>query len=51
MVCSLPADAEIDPDLMEWNYGDYEGIRTDLNAISRLSTGGAWPDQRRFALF
>jgi probable phosphoglycerate mutase len=27
-LAGFAAQAEIDPDLVEWNYGDYEGIRT-----------------------
>jgi broad specificity phosphatase PhoE len=27
-LAGLGADAEIEPDLVEWNYGDYEGKRT-----------------------
>ena len=28
-LAALNRPAEIDPDLEEWNYGDYEGLRTD----------------------
>jgi probable phosphoglycerate mutase len=33
-LAGLGAQAEIDQDLVEWNYGDYEGLRTaDIHAI------------------
>ena len=45
--------AEIDPDLVEWNYGDYEGRRTDEIRVERPgwqlfrdgSPGGESPQQ------
>jgi len=46
--------AEIDPDLMEWNYGDYEGLTSDQIRVHRPAwtifndgggPGGETPDQ------
>ncbi|HZT89758.1 MAG TPA: histidine phosphatase family protein [Stellaceae bacterium] len=45
--------AEVLPDLVEWNYGDYEGVRThdihrqrpDWNLFQHGCPGGEMPDQ------
>lgn len=45
--------AEVDPDLMEWNYGDYEGLtsaqihaqRADWQLFRDGAPGGETPDQ------
>jgi broad specificity phosphatase PhoE len=52
-LAGLGAHAEIDPDLMEWNYGDYEGLTSDqIHAVRPGWTifndggpGGETPEQ------
>ncbi len=42
-LCGLGAHAEIDPDLAEWDYGEYEGLHTA--EIRRLHPGwDVWQD-------
>ncbi len=50
-LAGLSADAELDPDLAEWDYGDYEGLRTveivkmrpDWNIFAVGCPGGETP--------
>jgi probable phosphoglycerate mutase len=53
-LAGLGARAEIDPDLMEWNYGDYEGLTSAQIHAARPAwtifkdgggAGGETPDQ------
>ena len=53
-LAGLAARAEIDPDLMEWNYGDYEGLTSDQSHAHRPAwtifddgggPGGETPEQ------
>ena len=53
-LAGLAARAEIDPDLMEWNYGDYEGLTSEQIHIHRPAwtifndgggPGGETPEQ------
>jgi probable phosphoglycerate mutase len=42
-LAGIGADAQSEPDLMEWNYGDYEGLRT--TEIQRNRSGwNVWRD-------
>jgi probable phosphoglycerate mutase len=42
-LAGLGAEAQVEPDLMEWNYGDYEGLRT--TDIQRTRAGwNVWRD-------
>jgi probable phosphoglycerate mutase len=42
-LAGLDAEAQVEPDLMEWNYGDYEGQRT--TDIQRTRAGwNVWRD-------
>jgi probable phosphoglycerate mutase len=53
-LAGLAERAEIDPDLMEWNYGDYEGVTSDQIHVDRPAwtifkdgggPGGETPEQ------
>jgi probable phosphoglycerate mutase len=53
-LAGLAARAEIDPDLMEWNYGDYEGLTSEQIHVDRPAwtifddgggAGGETPEQ------
>jgi probable phosphoglycerate mutase len=53
-LAGLAARAEIDPDLMEWNYGDYEGLTSEQIHVHRPAwtifndgggPGGETPEQ------
>ena len=52
-LAGLAARAEIDPDLMEWNYGDYEGLTSEQihanhpawTIFSEGGPGGETPEQ------
>jgi broad specificity phosphatase PhoE len=53
-LAGLAERAEIDPDLMEWNYGDYEGLTSDQIHVHRPAwtvfndgggPGGETPEQ------
>lgn len=53
-LAGLEARAEVDPDLMEWNYGDYEGLTSDQIHVDRPTwtifndgggAGGETPEQ------
>ena len=53
-LAGLAERAEVDPDLMEWNYGDYEGLTSDQIHVDRPAwtvfndgggPGGETPEQ------